>query len=198
MISGIVLAAGAAKRMGQQKLFLDFKGKPVLQRVLEAAIASVLNEVVCVVRDVEESRSRVALASERLRWVPNERAEAGLSTSMAAGIQMISAESEACLFLVGDQPLVTAELINGLVKLYEEKKPVLIVAPIFQGQARNPVLFHKTLFPQLLDLTGDQGGRGLIQLYKEKAAFLEWRDEKPFLDVDTWKDYERLKGLLDG
>ena len=56
MISGIVLAAGAAKRMGQQKLLLDFQGKPVLSRVLEAVLASQLYEVICVVRELKQIR----------------------------------------------------------------------------------------------------------------------------------------------
>jgi len=198
MISGIVLAAGSAERMGRQKLLLDFKGKPVLQWVLEAAIASVLSEIVCVARDAQEYGSKISVAAGRLKWVSNPKADAGLSTSVAAGLRAVSARSEAALFLVGDQPFVTAELIDGVIKLYQERTPVLLVAPSCQGQTRNPVLFHKALFPELLRLSGDTGGRGLIELYKDKAAFLEWRDEKPFFDVDTWKDYEKLKDLPGG
>jgi len=191
MISGIVLAAGAAKRMGQQKLLLDFQGKPVLNRVLEAVLASQLYEVICVVRELKQIRQKISLVDDKLRWLTNEKAHEGQSTSVIAGLKAISPKSEGALILVGDQPLVKTELINSLIDLFN-KNPSLIAAPTFQGQTRNPVIFHRDLFPDLFKLTGDRGARGLIEKYKAKAVFLDWDDESPFLDVDTWEDYEKL------
>ena len=191
MISGIVLAAGAATRMGQQKLLLDFQGKPVLSRVLEAVLASRLNEVVCVVRELGQIRQRISLVDDKLRWLTNEKAHEGQSTSVIAGLKAISPKCEGALILVGDQPLVKTELINSLIDLFN-KRTSLIAAPTFHGQTRNPVIFHRDLFPDLLKLTGDRGARGLIEKYKAKTAFLDWDDESPFLDVDTWEDYEKL------
>ena len=192
MISGIILAAGAAQRMGRQKLLLDLKGKPVLQWVLEAALSSELDEVVCVVREANEIQKGISLKDDKLRWVTNEKASEGQSTSVIAGLKAINPQSEAALFLVGDQPLVKRDLINGLIDLFR-KTAALIVAPTFQGQTRNPVLFRRDLFPELLKLTGDRGGRRLIEKYKDKTVFLEWKEEAPFLDVDRWEDYEKLK-----
>ena len=192
MIAAIVLAAGEAKRLGRQKHLLDLKGKPVLQWTLEAALGSKLDQVVCIVRDLKEIQQEIPLKHEKLRWAVNERAAEGQSTSIIAGLKTISPHSEAALFLVGDQPLVKLELINGLIELFQQSS-ALTVAPTFQGQTRNPVLFHRDLFPELLKLMGDRGGKGLIEKYKDKAAFLKWNDEAPFLDVDRWEDYEKLK-----
>ncbi|MFQ5681627.1 MAG: NTP transferase domain-containing protein [Candidatus Binatia bacterium] len=192
MISGIVLAAGSAKRMGQQKLFLELRGKPILQWGLEAALSSELDEVICVVRELKQLPQRVSLEHVKLRWITNERASEGQSTSIIAGLKAVSPDCEAVLFLVGDQPLISTALINGLIQLFKKGAP-LIAAPTFQGLTRNPVLFHKNLFPDLLELTGDKGARGLIEKYRDKAAFLEWAEESPFLDVDNWQDYERLR-----
>lgn len=191
MISGIILAAGEAKRMGRQKLRLDFKGKPVLQWTLEAALGSKLDQVVCVVQELKEIRQKITLEHEKLRWAVNDRAAEGQSTSIIAGLKAVSPQSEAALFLVGDQPLIKPDLINGLIDLFR-KEPVLIVAPAFQSVPRNPALFHSDLFPEILELKGDRGARGLIEKYRQKSAILEWPDESPFLDVDRWEDYERL------
>ena len=192
MISGIVLAAGTAERMGKQKLVLDFKGKPVLRWVLEAALSSDLSEVICVVQQSKDLQQKMPLEHDKLRWVSNKKASQGQSTSIIAGLKAVLPKSEAALFLVGDQPLIQPELINNLLKLFRKKRP-LIVAPTFQGQTRNPVLFHRDLFPELLKVTGDMGGRALIRKYRGKTALLEWKDEAPFLDLDTWEDYEILK-----
>jgi len=191
MISGIILAAGAAERMGRQKLLLNLNGKPVLQWVLEAALSSELDEVVCVVREANEIQKGISLKDDKLRWVTNEKASEGQNTSVIAGLKAINPQSDAALFLVGDQPLVKRDLIDDLIDLFR-KTAALIVAPTFQGQTRNPVLFRRKLFPEMLKLTGDRGARGLIQQHKENAVFLEWNEESPFVDLDTREDYEIL------
>ena len=60
MISAVVLAAGRALRMGEQKLFLPLRDKPVLQWVLESALASGVHEVICVVRDLRSVRNAIS------------------------------------------------------------------------------------------------------------------------------------------
>mgnify|MGYP001223598139 FL=1 len=191
-VSGVVLAAGEAKRMGRQKLLLDFKGKPVLLWVLEAALSSDLSEVVCVVRERSEILREMGSHAERIHWVTNQNAHDGQSTSLVAGLEALSPRSGAALFLVGDQPFMDAQLINGIIRLYEKEGAPLVV-PVFKGETRNPVLFARSLFPELLRLSGDRGAKGLVQKHESDAAFLEWGDESPFLDLDNWRDYERLR-----
>ena len=194
MISAVVLAAGRAERMGEQKLFLPLGGKPVLQWVLESALASDLDEIICVARDLGPVRRQINLADERLFWLVNYGADRGQSTSVIAGLWAANPESEGVMFLVGDQPLIRKELINSLIERFADNSS-LIVAPKFNGEARNPVLFRRELFPDLLKLTGDRGGRALLEKHRRKTALVEWQDELPFLDIDLPEDYEKLKGL---
>ncbi|MGZ8487078.1 MAG: nucleotidyltransferase family protein, partial [Candidatus Binatia bacterium] len=70
-----------------------------------------------------------------------------------------------------------------------------IVAPSFKGEVRNPILFHRKLFPELLQLTGDRGGRFLFDQHKRKTVLVDWPEESSFLDIDVREDYERLKQL---
>ena len=104
MISAVVLAAGRAERMGEQKLLLPLRDKPVLQWVLESALESEVHEVICVVRDLEAVRRRISLAGDRLFWFVNYAADRGQSTSVVAGLWAIDPKSAGALFLVGDQP----------------------------------------------------------------------------------------------
>jgi molybdenum cofactor cytidylyltransferase len=192
MISAVVLAAGRAARMGEQKLLLPLNDKPVLQWVLENALSSDLHEVTCVVRDLKPVRQRINLIHDRLHWLVNYAADRGQSTSVIAGLWAIEPRSEGALFMVGDQPLVKKDLIDALIERFTQS-PALIVAPSFKGRARNPVLFRRELFPELLKLTGDRGGRLLIEKYQSQTELVEWDQEVPFLDIDVREDYERLK-----
>ena len=194
MITAVILAAGRAECMGEQKLFLPLGGKPVLQWVLESALASDLDEIICVTRDFAPVRRQIALTDERLFWLLNYAADRGQSTSVIAGLWAANQQCDGVMFLVGDQPLISKELINTLIdKLYDSSAS--IVAPKFNGEARNPVLFRRQLFPELLKLTGDRGGRALLEKHRRKTALVEWPEELPFLDLDVPADYERLKGL---
>jgi molybdenum cofactor cytidylyltransferase len=194
MISSVILAAGRAESMGEPKSLLPLRGKPVLQWVLESALASVVHEVVCVVHDLKTLRRRISLVDKRLYWLTNHAADRNQSTSLIAGLWAIDPKSNGALFLAGDQPMIRPELINALVERFE-KGEALIVAPSFQGQSRNPVLFRRDLFGELLQLTGDRDGRVLIQKYRKKTALVEWKDELSFKDIDVYSDYERIKAV---
>jgi molybdenum cofactor cytidylyltransferase len=194
MISAVVLAAGRAQRMGEQKLFLPFKGKPVLEWVLETALASDLHEVICIVRDLRAVRQRIRLVHERLLWLVNHAADRGQSTSLIAGLWATHPKSQGTLFLVGDQPMIGSNLINSLIRQFSNSS-ALIVAPRFAGQVRNPALFRRELFPELLALTGDQGSGVLMDKYSDRSDLLEWHEEAPFMDIDVPEDYERLNRL---
>jgi molybdenum cofactor cytidylyltransferase len=191
MISSIVLAAGRAENMGDQKLLLPLRGKPVLQWVLESALASNLHEIVCVVRNLSAVRRRISLKDERLYWIINDAADRGQSTSVVGGLWAIDPKSDGALFLLGEQPMIQSKLIDALVKRFKDSAP-LIVASNFRGQPRDPVLFRRDLFPKLLQLTGDHDGRELIEKYRKKTALVEWNDEASFKDIDVRGDYERI------
>jgi molybdenum cofactor cytidylyltransferase len=167
----------------------------VLQWVLESALASNLHEVICVVRDLKTVRQQISLVDDRLFWLVNYAADRGQSTSVIAGLWAVDPKSDGALFLVGDQPLVASELIDALIDQFETTSAPIVV-PSFKGETRNPVLFRRELFPELLKLTGDHGGRALIDQNRDKAAVVEWTNEVPFLDLDVRADYERLKQLV--
>ena len=194
MISAVVLAAGRAEIKGEQKLFLPLGDKPVLQWVLESALASDLDEIICVMRDFAPVRRQIHLTDERLFWLLNYAADRGESTSVIAGLWAANPASDGVMFLAGDQPLIRKELINTLIEKFEDTS-ALIVAPKFAGEARHPFLFRRELFPDLLKLAGDHGGRALLKKHRKKTAFIECRDELPLLEIAAPEDYERLKGL---
>jgi molybdenum cofactor cytidylyltransferase len=182
--------------MGEPKLLLRLKGKPVLQWVLESALAANLHEVICVVRHLEAVRYEISCADKRLYWLINYGADRGQSTSLITGLWASDPKSDGVLFLVGDQPMMNSALINALIDRFENSG-ALIVAPSFHGETRNPAVFRRDLFPELLRLTGDRGGRTLIEKYSAHTERVEWNDEAPFMDLDVREDYEKLLRLAE-
>ena len=62
-----------------------------------------------------------------------------------------------------------------------------------QGQRGNPVLFDRVVFPNLLKVQGDAGGRSIFS--QHPLEYVDWPDANLLLDVDTPEDYQRLQGL---
>ena len=113
----------------------------------------------------------------------------GQSSSIRKGLDAASTRSGAVLFLLADQPQISAVLIRKLIE-EQSQSAAPIVAPMVDGQRGNPVLFSRETFDDLLKLSGDVGGRALFSRYSVK--WVPWHDPAPLVDVDTPADYQRL------
>lgn len=106
MISAVVLAAECAESTKELK-----GAKPPLQYVLESAVASALDEIVCVTADLNSARRQIKLSDERLLWLLSSAADGGQSASLIAGLWAIHPTSEGVMFLGAEPPPVRTELI---------------------------------------------------------------------------------------
>ena len=97
-----------------------------------------------------------------------------------------------CEPTLADQPLIAPALIPSLIETHRTTLAP-IVAPRHKGRRGNPVLFDRAAWPELMELTGDTGGRPLFEKYAGEVEWVE-ADEGVLMDVDTEEDYARLKG----
>ena len=195
-ISAILLAAGLSKRLGRNKLLLPLGDETVLRKTAKTVLESAVSEVILVTGH-EEAEVIQAVEGLDVRLAHNPRYAEGQSTSMIAGVEAAHEEAGAYLFVLGDQPLLTPGIVNDLISLYEKSRPdALVAAPVFQGRRGNPALFSASLRDELLQTSGDAGGRGIIQRLETespgKIVFLELPNDDMFLDIDTEEDYERM------
>ncbi|MCL6636118.1 MAG: nucleotidyltransferase family protein, partial [Peptococcaceae bacterium] len=137
-IAAVVLAAGRATRMGEQKLLLRLEGRTLIERVVDAVLQAPVDEVV-VVLGHEAARVVAALGDRPVRKVFNERYAEGQSTSLLAGIKAAGGAAGAYLVVLGDQPFLTPELIDRLLERYR-RTACAAVRPVFQGKPGHPVL----------------------------------------------------------
>ncbi len=193
-VAGIVLAAGMSKRFGANKLLALWRGKPLIHWVVQAALASRLERVV-VVLGYESALVRSAFADlfedGRLEAIANEAYRTGQSSSVIAGLEAVRTDFPAAMFLMGDQPMLDAGVIDGLISTYERSGKA-ICFPSCKGTRRNPVIFAKRFYADILALSGDTGARALIDANPDDAASVEFAQEWLFRDVDIDADLQEL------
>ena len=188
---GVVLAAGRATRMQGSKVVRPVAGRPMVERVVDAALASRLAGIVVVVGHNADA-VREILAGRAVRIVHNPTFAEGLSTSVHSALREIGPDVDAALFLLADQPFVTVALIDRLLEVFVATgKP--IVRPELKGRPGNPVLFSAGLFPELLRETGDRGGRDVVRRHRDEVCFVAVDDPLVCLDIDSPEEYERLR-----
>lgn len=189
-ISGLILGAGASQRFGPPKQLLPFRGTTMLGWVIgQAQRASGLDEVVVVLgRAAEEVREKVDFGVARV--VENPVFGEGCSSSYRAGIGALDSSASALMIILGDLPGVTPEIINRLAEAWrEEETPVALCS--YQGRKGHPMIFARSMFPQLVDLHGDKAAWKLVDA--NSASVQEVHFDLPYPDdINTPADFERL------
>ena len=191
--AAIILAAGDSTRYGSPKQLLDWKGKPFIRHIVETAAQAGLWPLV-VVTGAHTADIRYALNGLQTDIVYNPDYRKGQSTSIKAGINFIqnlpNKNIGSAIFLLADQPQIPSDVMRALTELHSKELHPIIAPLVLEERRANPVLFDKVTFPDLVQLQGDVGGRGIFS--KHKVEFLPWHDDILLLDVDKPEDYQRL------
>lgn len=187
-VSAVVLAAGAARRLGRPKQLLPVADSTMLERVLRTVMDTSTEEVIVVLGHAAAEIAPHVPAS--CRTVLNPDWEAGISSSIRSGLEAVDPRAEAVLFVLADQPLLTSVALERLLLAYYGTTKA-IVAPVHEGQQGAPALFDRRLFAALRALQGDVGGRQVIKQFPHEVLPVELEADL-FLDIDTAADYERL------
>lgn len=192
-VSGVILAAGRSERFAadRPKLLLELGGVTLLRRVALAATASRLREVV-VVGGGAARRMRRELEDLDVRWITNPNPAAGLSSSVRLGLGAVAAAARAAMFVPADQPFLSRRLIDRLIGAYEATGGPIVV-PRAGDRPGAPVLWDRSLFPELAALAGDTGGRALLARHADDVEAVEIDDPRELFDVDTMADYEKAR-----
>jgi molybdenum cofactor cytidylyltransferase len=191
-IGGIILAAGAAQRMGALKQLLLYRGKPLLQWTIDSAIEAGLSPVIIVLGHQRE-RILAGIDPRECRLVNNPDHGKGQSTSLQIGIAALPTDCPAVVCLLGDQPKVGPAVIRQLAVAYRQSGAPIVI-PTCRGRRGNPVLLDRALFASLAKLSGDTGGRALFADYQNEIESVEVGDDAILFDIDTPADYRRLTG----
>ncbi len=195
---GVILAAGRSERFGTPKQLLKLNNTPMIEQVLDNALKSRLKRIVLVLGCQYQSILNLLgkkAHHPRLKIVINHSFIEGLSSSLQCGLNAIRRQSEAVMFLLADQPLADAGLINLLLEKFQASDKGICV-PVYQGKRGNPTIFSRRYYDKLMMIKGDQGGRHLIKAHSQDV--LEVRVDVPFYfwDIDTRGDVEKIERFI--
>jgi len=205
----VVLAAGGSNRLGTPKQLLRWRGRTLLRRAAETAVASVrrpgtsagrvggatavpLGPVV-VVLGAEARAMRAELDGLAAHVAVNRRWRDGLASSLRSGLRAAIAASgrggpAAVLIVTCDQPYVTPRLLRSLVQRFRRGAP--IVACAYAGTLGVPALFGRTFFGELASLEGDGGAKPVIERHRDVVRIVAF--ERGAADVDSPGDVDSL------
>jgi molybdenum cofactor cytidylyltransferase len=186
-IGAVILAAGASSRMGGNKLLTELSGKPMVRRIVDAALGSRASPVIVVTGNKADA-VREALAGCDVNIVNNPDFSSGLSSSLKLGLRNLPANCEGAVIVLGDMPAVTSALIDRLIEAFDPAEGHAICVATHGGKRGNPVLFARRFFQEIESIEGDVGARGLIGAYPELVSEVEAENDAPLIDVDTPED----------
>jgi molybdenum cofactor cytidylyltransferase len=193
----ILLAAGGSRRLGTPKQLLTWRGKSLLRRSAEAALASRCAPVI-VVLGADAEMLAGELRGLELRAIINPDWEEGIGSSIRAGISVLKdaePEPDAALLALCDQALIEHRHLNDLAAAFGASRP-LVAASRYGDAVGAPAVFHRSLFDDLARLAGDQGAKKIILRHLQSAVFIDLPEGH--LDIDTAEDYARLLNSMPG
>lgn len=179
--SAIVLAAGQSSRFGGGKLRAVYQEKPVLDWVLDAALACPVAEVVVVWGGDQQIGASLRIDG-RIKGVWAKDHVLGMGASLAEGLRALNPQSQGVLVFLGDMPRVPISLFSHLISAIGQG--ALAAAPVFAGRRGHPVLISAALFSQISDLRGDQGAGKILDQLGEKLALIQAPDDGCLFDID--------------
>ncbi len=188
-IGVILLAAGGSTRLGSPKQLLTYRGKTLLRRAAETALAADGRPVVAVLgRDAAALRAELAgldvLAVENPGW------ERGMGTSVRLGMAALGEEAVAVLLMLCDQPLVTAEKLAMLIDAFRQAPGGGIIAAAYNGTVGVPALFARTYFDELRALPDAAGAKPVLRRHRDNVTAVPLPEAA--VDIDTREQHERL------
>lgn len=183
----VVMAAGNARRFGENKLASRLRGRSLILRALEAVPPEAFENVAVVTQYPEIMR----LAGEfHFSAICNKHPDYGISHTIGLGLTALR-NCDGVMFLVSDQPLLKRESVAALARFWREQ-PDKLAALSHGGVRGNPCVFPARFFPELLELREDHGGNTVIRRHEEDLRLLEVPAEE-LTDVDTAEALEALR-----
>lgn len=192
----VVLAAGMSTRMGELKQSLRLGERTLLGQTLENFRSARVDEIVLVLGFAADAIVR-QIAVEGVKVVINQQYREGMGSSLRVGLAALAPDINAALIVLADQPFVRPATVDQLIDRYIESGAQIAI-PTYRGFRGNPVLLDRSVFAEVMALTGDIGCRAIFGDHTEGIVKVPVDDVGVLLDIDNKDDFERLQRFASG
>lgn len=183
----IILASGMSKRLGENKLLVDFNGKPMVYWTIKAVKESKIDNVVLIYKDREVKRIGEAF---NIKTIFNGKYMLGQSEGIKLGVTY-NLDEDGFMFILGDQPFLTSRTLDEMKAIFEKEDKIII--PTYKGRRGAPNIFPRRFIENLLALEGDIGGRKIIKSNENEIIFYEIENELELEDIDSKETLDELR-----
>lgn len=188
-VTGLVLAAGGSRRLGEPKQLLPFQANNLLGATLQVARDCAFDQLIVTLGGASEQvRERVDLTG--LEVVENPDFGTGCSSSIRSALGVVDPRSDGIVLLLGDQPGVTSASVRSLLAAAAGLATPIAVSRYDDGRG-HPFWFGREMFGELAGLHGDKGVWKLTESGRHPVGEVDAVGNIP-LDVDDWDDYRAL------
>jgi len=186
VIGAVILAAGESQRMGEPKLLLQIRGKPIIELVIDS-FRGVVGEIVVVLGHAPENLIPI-LEKLGVRWAVNENYREGMTSSFKKGLKELKG-CGAVFLALGDQPFIGRDFPSKAMDAW--RAGAKIVNPVYKGKKGHPVLFDQSLFDEILALQKHEMIRDVIHRHEGERRLVE-AEEWAILDLDTPEGLQKV------
>ena len=180
-------ACGLSTRMGSAKALLDAGGQSFLARVVSALAAGGCGPVVVVAREAAGAVAAEAEAAGAVAAANPDPGEGPIS-SIRLALAGWGGGMDGCAICPVDHPLVTGATVRSLVACFREGSADIVI-PAWRGRRGHPAIFHRRLFPELLDPDLPEGARTVVRRRPARVRECVVEDAGVIADIDTPSEY---------
>jgi molybdenum cofactor cytidylyltransferase len=194
MIVAIILSAGESSRMGRPKALLPIDGLRFIEKIVATLKATRVGKIMVVLGHNAAEMQR-QISDLPVDWVINPDYKSGQLSSLTAAIRHIESaidakEIDGILVHLVDHPYISAELVNLMIdRFYQTKK--LIVVPRYGERRGHPVIFSRSIFPELLAAPPEEGAKTVVRAHRSETLELVTDDKGVTIDIDTPEEYRK-------
>jgi len=197
VISAIILAAGASRRMGQPKMLLPWGNMVVIEKVVLTLLEGGISRPVIVTGRSDEEIRKIFKASPVI-WAHNPEFETTeMLQSLQIGLRRLPENASAFLIVLGDQPQIESVVIRQLITEFIANRQKIII-PSYRFRRGHPWLVSIQLLPDLLALPEDATLRHFLNTHTELISYLNVDSSSVLMDLDTPAEYEQQKPTSTG
>jgi molybdenum cofactor cytidylyltransferase len=184
VIAAILLAAGAGKRFGGDKLLHPLDDGVAIAAHAARNLLAAMPDVIAVVRWGDFPLYDM-LEQEGCQVTMFQGAARGMGATLAHGVGQARG-ADGWVIALADMPRISSGTIRKIVAALEAG--ALIAAPVHKGERGHPVGFGAQLRDELLALDGDEGARAVLERHREAVTLIECDDPGALYDIDRQTD----------